>query len=77
MRRVLRSEREARADRVIVRELRWQHLDGHGPVQAPVSRAIDDGHPAAADLGVELIVLANGGEDAVMQRVGHDRFLRR
>jgi len=54
-----------------VGELRRQNLDRDWPVQAAVAGAVDDGHAAAANFVLELVLLADCGEDAVVQRVGH------
>jgi hypothetical protein len=58
--------REARADRWIVRELGREHLDGHAPVETEVARAVHHCHPAAADLALELVLVTDGGEDALV-----------
>ena len=55
----------------IVRELGRQHLDRDGAVEPEIARAIDDRHPAAADLALELVLAAEGGDHSVVQRLGH------
>jgi hypothetical protein len=67
----LRLAREAGADGGIVRELGWQHLDRDGPIQAEVPGAVDHGHSATANLGLELVVRTDGGNDAVVQGLAH------
>ena len=44
-----------RSDLGAKRELWWQELHSHLPLQSPVFRLVDDAHPASADLTVELI----------------------
>jgi hypothetical protein len=57
--------KEARADLASERELRRQDLDRDVPLEPPISRAVDDAHPAASDLGLELVVRR---EDALYVR---------
>ena len=49
---------------VILRQIRWQELDGDRTFEAWVSGLIDDAHPAAAKLGDDLVgaELGTGGQ---------------
>jgi hypothetical protein len=50
-----------------VRELRRQHLDCDGPIEASISRAVNDRHPAAPDLAVYLVLRADSCCDLFMK----------
>ena len=55
LRRGLGLAQEARADLGAVGELRGQDLDRDHPLEAAVLGAIDDAHPPATDLAIELV----------------------
>ena len=73
LRRRLRLAQEALAHVGVERELRRQQLDRDASVQAHVRRAVDDGHPASADLRVYQVLCADRGDQPVEQVVGHPR----
>ncbi len=65
-RRGLRLADEALLGALVVAPLRGQELQRHEPPELRVARGVDDTHPAAANLG-EDVVLGDGRAD---QRVG-------
>ena len=55
-------------------ELGGEDLDGHETLEAEVAGPVHHGHPAAADLVLDLVLMAQRGGDAVAQAglgVGH------
>ena len=73
LRRRLRFADEPGADIGVERELRRQHLERNGPMQAQVERAIYDGHAAATDLALDQILCADRDRHAVEQRISHSQ----
>ena len=71
LRRRLRLAREAQPNGGVVRELRRQHLDRDRAVEAEVAGAVDDGHAAAPDFAFDVVLLAERGDDAVVERIAH------
>ena len=67
LRRGLRLAQEARLDLAAERELGRQDLDGDGALEAAIFRPIDDAHPAAPDLAVQLVVRAEHALDVRAQ----------
>ena len=67
----LRFAQEARADLLAIGELRRQHLEGDAAAQAHVHGPVHDGRAAAADLGLDVVGVADGGDDPVVQQVRH------
>jgi hypothetical protein len=63
--------REAGAEGGIVRELRGEDLDRDEPLEPEIARPIDHGHAAAADLVLDLVLVAEGVGDAVAEGIGH------
>jgi hypothetical protein len=59
-RRRLRLAQEPQADLLPERELRRQDLDGHAALEALIVGVIHHAHPAAADLALEGVGLAQG-----------------
>jgi len=52
------------ADLGRLRERRWKHLDGDGPIELGVDRSIDDAHAAASDLADDSEVRRERAADA-------------
>jgi hypothetical protein len=67
----LRLAEKARPYVVIERELRRQRLDCDMTVQAQIESAKHSRHATAANFGLDEILVANRGDDAVVQVVGH------
>jgi hypothetical protein len=71
LRRRLRLTREASADCLVERELRWQDLDGNPPVQPPVTCPVNHGHSAATDLVFDLVLGSDSGCEPFQKVVCH------
>ena len=69
LRRGLRLAGEARPDGVVVGELGGQHLDGDVAFEPEVAGAVDDGHPAAADLVLDPVLAAERGGGALAEGI--------
>ena len=77
LRRGLRLPQEPLANVGVERELGRQHLDRDSAVKPEVGRAIDDRHPASADLRVDEVLRPDRDHQTVEQVVGHPRSARR
>jgi hypothetical protein len=66
-RRRLGLAQEPRPDVGAVRELGWQQLDRDVALEPQVARAVDDPHPAAAELALDVVLLAEHRADARLQ----------
>ena len=71
LRRGLRFTQKARADVVVERELRGERLDRDVTVQPQIECTKDGRHTAASDLALDQILVAHGGDDAVVQIISH------
>ena len=68
LRRGLCLTSEAGTDRGIVRQLGRKHLDGDGPVQAQVARAVDHRHAATPDFPLEGVLRPDRLYHAILER---------
>jgi hypothetical protein len=67
----LRLAREPRPDGWIIRQLGRENLDGDRTVEAQVACAINDRHAATPDLVLEVVLVSDRRDDAIVEWLAH------